>query len=114
MSSNKSKLSREEILELSQLADDIITAVENNDSLTMADLYEMYPIGKVKMVLAFAPIFGCEDAINHLFASEKGTTYTASELESIALENEIQRMFAEQMYAEDMFYKEHSEEEYAL
>jgi hypothetical protein len=23
-------------------------------------------------------------------------------------------MFAEQMYAEDMFYKEHSEEEYAL
>lgn len=107
---NNSKLSQEEILELSQLSDDIITLVENNPTLMMKDIYQMFPIGKVKMVLAYAPLFGCADAVNHLFVNDKGENFTANELEEMKLHFEIQRMFAEQMYAEEMYYSEYTEE----
>ena len=84
------------IHELEQLYDLVVSHIEANPAMTWDDICSIYPQGVLIEALQHAHLFGAEDSARHHFVEFNNKRYLKQEWDKVKLHVEIQELFIKQ------------------
>lgn len=99
MSIANGQLSNQDILQLEQLYDLVVSDIEANPTMTWDDVTALYPEGVLIQALRHAHLFGAEDSARHHFIEWNNKRYLKAQWDNI--NTEIQEMFLELQIPDD-------------
>lgn len=93
MSIADGQLTDQNIKELEQLYDLVVSDIEANPTMTWEDVVSLYPEGVLIQALRHADKFGAEDSARHHFIEWNNKRYLKQQWDDMRLHAEIQEMF---------------------